>query len=184
MPRIQVIPPDEATGRLKEIYDEVKQKRGAIANVHAIHSLHPETMRTHIDFYMSVLYAKSGLSRQERETIAVAVSQANGCAYCVAHHVDALSRYQKDEGILNSLRAGQDHASLSERERAIISFARRLTLAPASSREQGIGELRSAELTDEEILMATLTAAYFNFVNRVVHCLGVEEEHQPASYNY
>jgi uncharacterized peroxidase-related enzyme len=183
MPRIPVIHPDEATGELKAVYDDVQQRRGAVANVLRIQSLHPETLRTHLDMYMSILYGRSGLSRAERETIAVAVSAANGCKYCVKHHADALSKYQKDKAIVAALAEGQQPV-LGTRESALVAFARQVTLQPASMADSHVQLLRDAGLNDEEILMATLTAAYFNFVNRVVHTLGVDLEAHEAVYKY
>ena len=184
MARIHVIPPQEATGELKEVYDNVVERRGAVASVLQIQSLHPATLRTHLDMYVSILYGKSALTRQERETIAVAVSQANGCNYCVSHHSDALSKYQKDPAVVQALASGKTPAALSQREAAVVEFARLVTTAPAGAGDGHIHALRAAGFDDEEILMATLTAAYFNFVNRIVHTLGVELELAHAHYKY
>ena len=80
--RIKVIPYDQATGRLKEIYDELIIKRGKLAEVHTIQSLHPESIVKRIDLYLEIMFSKSELSRAEREMMAVVVSVANGCEYC------------------------------------------------------------------------------------------------------
>lgn len=184
MPRIKVIEPKDAAGDLRQVYDDVAARRGAIANVLQIQSLQPATLRTHLDMYLSILYGKSTLTRQERETIAVAVSEENGCRYCVNHHADALSRYQKDAAVLSGLAQGETPGTLTVRETALVWFARNMTKAPSTMGDQDIEELRAVGLQDEEILMATLTAAYFNFVNRVVHTLGVELEPTQAGYKY
>jgi uncharacterized peroxidase-related enzyme len=184
VPRIKVVQPEDAHGDLKQVYDDVAKRRGAVANVLKIQSLHPATLRTHLDMYLSILYGKSSLSRQERETVAVAVSEANGCRYCVSHHADALSKYQKDALIVKGLVDGETPKALTPREVALVWFARNMTKAPSTMSDQDIQELRTVGLQDEEILMATLTAAYFNFVNRVVHTLGVEMENQHAAYKY
>ena len=184
MAHIRVIGPKEADGELKETYDRIRKQRGAIANVHAIHSLHPKTMQTHIDFYVSVLYGKSKLTRRERELIAVAVSHANGCDYCVQHHADAFARYEKNEAIVAGLRAKGDHGDLSSRDRALVFFAQGVTKRPDVTPQDDVERLRRVGLDDEQILMATLTAAYFKFVNRVVLTLDVDMEQVEAEYNY
>lgn len=184
MARIQVIPPEDADGELKRTYDAIREKRGAIANVHAIHSLHPTTMTTHIDFYLSVLYGRSRLKRAEREAIAVAVSHANECGYCVKHHADALSKHLKDDRLVQALSEGRDDPDLSRRIRALVRFAVKVTLRPGASEDTDIDALREVGLDDEQILMATLTAAYFNFVNRVVLTLDVGLEDVEAEYDY
>jgi uncharacterized peroxidase-related enzyme len=185
MPYIDVIAEDEATGELAEIYADAKGRRGALSNVLKIHSLQPKTLKTHLEFYLSVLYGRSGLSRQERETIAVAVSHANACRYCIEHHADALSRYQKDPHLVKELATHGHSKGLTARESALVETAVRLTLRPAEGNQEDVGRLKQAGFSDEEILMATMTTAYFNFVNRMVHGLGVELENDAAAdYEY
>lgn len=77
MSRIQLIPPEEATGRLKEIYDEIVEKRGKLADVHTIQSLRPESIVAHMDLYLEIMFSKSELTRAEREMVVVVVSVAN-----------------------------------------------------------------------------------------------------------
>lgn len=95
MPKIKVIHPEEAKGRLKEIYDKLEAKRGQLAEVHKIQSLRPESIVMHIDLYMEIMYSKSQLSRAQREMMAVIVSQENNCEYCATHHSAALNAYWK-----------------------------------------------------------------------------------------
>ena len=83
---------DDADGKLAEIYAELIEKRGKVSNILKVHSLHPEAMSDHLDLYMTIMFGKSGLSRAEREAIAVVVSSNNDCEYCVAHHLEALKR--------------------------------------------------------------------------------------------
>jgi hypothetical protein len=71
---IKTIEQNEATGRLKEIYDDLIQKRGQLAEVHKIQSLRPESIVKHIDLYMEIMFSKSELSRAEREMMAVITS--------------------------------------------------------------------------------------------------------------
>ena len=97
MSRIKVISQNEATGRLKEIYNELIVKRGKLAEVHTIQSLRPESIVKHIDIYMEIIFSKSELSRAEREMMAVEVSKTNRCVYCQKHHAEALNNYWKDD---------------------------------------------------------------------------------------
>lgn len=79
---IRMIEEAEAEGGLKELYDEMIDPRvGRVDNIMKIHSLLPETMRNHYDLYRTVMYGKHGLSRVERELIAVVVSTVNHCHY-------------------------------------------------------------------------------------------------------
>ena len=59
------------------MYAELLEKRGAISNILRVHSLNPDAMASHLDLYMKIMFGKSGLSRAEREAIAVVVSTTN-----------------------------------------------------------------------------------------------------------
>jgi len=186
MSRIKVIPYDQATGRLKEIYDELITKRGKLADVHTIQSLHPESIAKHIDLYLEIMFSKSELSRAEREMMAVVVSAANGCEYCQVHHAEALLNYWHDENKVALLRKDYTKVELKEKELLLCDFARTLTLNPASLKEIDSTEsLRKSGFSDNAILDATLVIAYFNFVNRIVLSLGVElETDSGTGYKY
>ena len=127
MARIKVIEYEEAEGRLKEIYDNLINKRGKLAEVHTIQSLRPESIVKHIDLYLEIMFTKSELSRAEREMMAVIVSKYNGCKYCQIHHGEALIYYWKDNEKLALLRKDYNQINLSDRELQLCEFAKSLT---------------------------------------------------------
>lgn len=82
MPYIRVIPSDEATGLLKRLYENALRRAGRIWNIVAIMSVQPRVMQASIDgMYATIMFGESGLSRAQREMIAVVVSAANRCPY-------------------------------------------------------------------------------------------------------
>ncbi len=170
---IEEIEVDDAEGRLAEIYTELVEKRGKVANILKVHSLNAEALSDHLDLYMTIMFAKSGLSRAEREAIGVVVSASNDCAYCVNHHAEALRRYIKDEETLALLSSADGLETLEPRLSHIVQHAEKLTTAPAAMTESDLDELRATGLSDRDILDITLITAYFNFVNRIAQGLGV-----------
>jgi len=186
MPRIKVIPFEEATGRLKEIYDDLIKKRGKLAEVHTIQSLRPESIVKHMDLYMEIMFKKSDLSRAEREMIAVVVSSSNNCEYCQIHHAEALNHYWKNDDKIAALRKNYTKANLSEREFRLCAFAESLTVNPGLSvNEDGTRKLKDLGISDSAILDTTLVVSYFNFVNRMVIGLGVAiEQDGGKGYSY
>lgn len=60
---------------------EIAPEAEAEANVVACHSLNAAAMRAHLALYRTIMFGPSGLSRAEREAIAVCVSAANDCHY-------------------------------------------------------------------------------------------------------
>jgi uncharacterized peroxidase-related enzyme len=186
MAYIKVIPYSEAEDRLKEIYDDILQKRGKLAEVHQIQSLNPETILQHMELYMGIMFSKSPLSRAEREMIAVVVSAANNCAYCQHHHGSALNQYWKDDQKVLDLRKDYSSLNLSSREYVLCSYAKNLTLHPQKFEgKNNLNDLKEAGLDDRTILDATLVISYFNFVNRMVLSLGVTlEDDKGEGYKY
>lgn len=171
---IEEIDIDEADGKLAAIYAELIEKRGKISNILKVHSLNPEALSAHLDLYMTIMFGRSGLSRAEREAIAVVVSANNDCAYCVHHHAEALRRYIKDEEILSMLMTADGLETLEPRLSNIVRHAEKLTTAPGAMTESDLDELRVVGLDDSDILDLSLITAYFNFVNRLALGLGVD----------
>jgi uncharacterized peroxidase-related enzyme len=170
---IEEIDVTEADGQLAQIYAELIEKRGKVANILQVHSLNPAAMANHADLYMTLMFGKSGLRRAEREAIAVVVSATNECPYCVNHHAEALQRYVKGD-VLKLLVEADGLETLEPRLSNIVRHAEKLTSAPGAMTESDLGELRAVGLDDQDILDLTLIVSYFNFVNRIALGLGVE----------
>lgn len=186
MARIKVTQPEEAEGVLKNIYDTLIEKRGKISEVLKIQSLHPQSIQSHLNLYMDIMFGKTSLSRAEKEMIAVVVSVANGCVYCQSHHSEALNHYWKDASRIELLKKNFHTAGLNFKEEALCAFAIHLTLHPQDHESRNCTiMLKAAGITDEGILDTSLVTAYFNFVNRMVLSLGVELENDTGKgYKY
>ena len=78
---IKLIEEVEAEGELKEMYGRMGDPQGRVDNILKIHSLFPKSLQNHYDLYKTVMYGKHGLSRVEREMIAVVASALNHCRY-------------------------------------------------------------------------------------------------------
>lgn len=186
MAQIEVIQPEQATGELKAIYDNLIQSRGKLAEVHKIQSLRPKSIVKHMELYMEIMFSRSELSRAEREMIAVVVSVSNNCSYCQHHHAEALNNYWKNDAKLEQLKQDFTKAELSEKEELLCHFAKEVTVKPEKKTgEQYINELKKIGVSDSAILDMTLVVAYFNFVNRIVLALDVSfSEEEIQGYNY
>ena len=170
---IKEIEAGEADGKLAEIYAKLIAQRGKIGNILKVHSLNPEALDNHIDLYMTLMFGKSGLSRCERESVAVVVSASNDCGYCIQHHLEPLRHYIDDEDTLNMLATADGLETLEPRLSNIVRYAEKLTSAPGAMTESDLLELQAEGLSDADILDLTLVVAYFNFVNRIAMGLGV-----------
>lgn len=186
MALIDVISYDNSEGDLREIYDDLIKKRGKLAAVHTIQSLNPGSIVHHMNLYMHIMFGKSPLKRYQREMIAVVVSAANRCPYCIIHHGAALNHFWKDRERVQRLSADFTSAGLDIADEALAAYSYSLTATPEKHpSSQLINNMKDAGLTDREILDASLVVAYFNFVNRMVSGLDVDiEADQGEGYYY
>jgi uncharacterized peroxidase-related enzyme len=185
MPYLKTVELNEASGELRDIYSKVVGERGKISNILKIHSLLPNTMITHLDFYMSIMFDKAGIKRADAELIATVVSAVNKCEYCVNHHAEALKSYWKDDEKVKQAAEDFRKVDLTEKQNAMLEFAEKLTLHPGEMKEDDVNGLREIDFGDEAILSITLITNYFNFVNRVANGLGVDfSEEEIKGYKY
>jgi len=127
--------------------------------------------------YKSVLHhASNALPVWFLETIGVYVSQVNGCSYCYDHHLAGLRRLvdsERADQICVALGSSDLDATFTAAELAALLYARKLTETPGSIDEGFVASMRSAGLSDGEILEVNQVTAYFAYANRVVNGLGV-----------
>lgn len=156
---IETISPERATGELAVMYARIAGARGGVADIHQAQSLNPRALATHFEHYKAIMFQPSPLSRTRREALAVAVSDVNGCAYCVSHHGAALAQLPAEVV-----------------DPRLTAWARRVARTPERCSASDIEELRALGLDDRAILDAILTVAYFSFANRLVLATGLSLE--------
>jgi uncharacterized peroxidase-related enzyme len=182
---IKTVEETEARGVLKEIYEEVRKRRGKISNIMKVQSLEPEAMKAHLDLYMAIMFGGSPLKREEREMLGVLVSSLNRCEYCIVHHSEALKHYWRDEEKVKRLAEDYRSLNLTEREIRMLEYAEKLTKNPTEMEREDVETLKRSGFSDREILSINLITSYFNFVNRIVLGLGVSHsEDEVRGYIY
>lgn len=176
MTHIEQVPYDEATGLLARLYGRYARPDGGVDHIIRVHSLNPRSMEGHVRYYGHIVKGPSPLSRAQREMIAVAVSAANDCHYCVVHHGASLRAVTEEAGVARALARDPDGAELDAVDRAVVDHALKMTRSPASMTDDDVERLREAGLSDAAILDVCQVASYFNYVNRMALALGVELE--------
>ncbi|WP_299886987.1 carboxymuconolactone decarboxylase family protein [uncultured Ruegeria sp.] len=175
---IKTVPFDEATGRLRKLYDRVTGPDNNVDNIMMVHSLRPHSMEGHMAIYKNVLHHSGNqIPKWFLEVLGVWVSSLNRCGYCVEHHFNGLQRLLGDaargEAIRAAIEAGRpEDALLDARQVAAMEYARQLTQAPADLVEGDVVKLRDAGWDDGEILEINQVCAYFSYANRTVLGLG------------
>ncbi|HEU5102228.1 MAG TPA: peroxidase-related enzyme [Roseiflexaceae bacterium] len=168
VPAEQTLPED-----IRAVFAEMRAKPGFVPNVYRAYSLRPQQLRGFIALYDSIMNDDSGLTKAEREMIAVAVSAHNHCFYCLASHGAVLRIRAKDEVLADTIAANYRAADLTARQRAMLDLAIKITVASATVEDQDIAALREHGFTEEDILDIIQTAAFFNYSNRVASALNL-----------
>jgi uncharacterized peroxidase-related enzyme len=166
VPNEQTLPED-----IQAIFAEVRIKPGFVPNVYQAYSLRPKQLRGFIALYDAIMTEASGLTKAEREMIAVAVSAQNHCFYCLTSHGAVLRIRAKDEVLADTIAANYRAAELTPRQRAMLDLAVKITHDSAAVADQDIAALRDHGFTDEDIMDIIQTAALFNYSNRVASAL-------------
>ena len=156
---------------LRPYFQKCRDKLGFVPNVLRAWLLRPEKLRTFIRAYDELMLGPSGLSKLEREMIAVAVSSWNSCYYCLVAHGAAVRKLSGDPQLGEMVAFNYRVADLPERQLAMLDFAVKLTERPYDVGEADRHRLRDAGLSDEDIFDAAEVAAFFNYTNRVAHAV-------------
>lgn len=175
---IQTYSYDQSSGELRRLYDLVRGASGNVDNVVKVHSLRPHTLEGHYTLYKSILHHPDNvLPAETLEALGVFTSMTNGCEYSTAHHFEGLRRLLADDpraaAIREAFAADRPEDVYSGKELALLRYARKLTLSPATISKSDIDGLRDAGATDGEILEANQVISYFNYANRTLDGLGV-----------
>jgi uncharacterized peroxidase-related enzyme len=171
--RLRVPDEESLPDDIKELYAKMREKPGFVPNVYRAYSLRPNQLRGFIAFYDSIMTDDSGLSKAEREMIAVAVSALNHCFYCLTSHGAALRVRSKDEILADTIAANYRAADLTPRQRAMLDYAVKITFASETCSDEDVENLRMHGFTDEDIMDIAQTAAFFNYSNRVASALAL-----------
>jgi len=161
--------PEELLG----LFRAARERIGFVPNVFRAYSFRPERLSAWFNHFRLVMEGTPGLTDAEREMIAVVVSMANGCLYCLVAHGAALREAWGDPVMADRITLDWRRADgLSERQRAICALAERLTLRPVECTEDDLETLRSHGLSDQDAWDVVEVAAMYNFTNRLALASG------------
>ena len=144
-----------------------KEKLGFVPNVLQAYAWHSTKFEGFTALYNDLMLGESGLSKLEREMIAVVVSSANHCYYCLTAHGAAVRQLSGDPKLGEQLVMNFRTADLEPKQKAMLDFAWKLTKDPVTIDEPDRDALRSAGWSDREIWDIAAVASFFNMSNRM-----------------
>jgi len=148
-------------------FDKCREKIGFVPNVLQAYAHDAAKLEAFVAFYNDLMLAPSGLSKLEREMIAVAVSSENKCFYCLTAHGAAVRQLSGRPELGEMLAMNYRAASLSPRERAMLDFAVLVASQSATIEERHRQALRDAGFSDRDIWDIAAVASFFSMSNRM-----------------
>lgn len=161
------LPKPELNESMAAYFRKCEEKLGFVPNVLKAYAFDMAKLESFVAMYNDLMLGPSGLSKLEREMIAVAVSSHNHCYYCLVAHGAAVRQISGDAALGELMAMNYRAARLSKRERAMLDFAVKLTREPWEVDEPDREALRRAGFSDRDIWDISAVAGFFNMSNRV-----------------
>lgn len=159
--------PGQLSPAMEAYFQKCREKLGFVPNVLQAYAFDNAKLEAFVALYNDLMLAPSGLSKLEREMIAVAVSSHNRCYYCLVAHGAAVRALSGDPALGELMVMNYRAARLSRRQRAMLDFAVKITAEPWTIEERDRDALRRAGFAERDIWDIAAVAAFFNMSNRV-----------------
>jgi len=158
---------DELPDRLRGLFAKARETLGFVPNVFRVWAFRPERLSAWFAHFRDLHEPSENLSAADRELVAVVVSQANGCLYCLVAHGAALRQELGDPVLGERVAFDWRRAGLDARRSAICAYAEKLTLTPRELTKADLDSLLSVGLTLEEAWDVAEIASMYNLTNRM-----------------
>ena len=169
LPMVDPLP--EAT---QTYFDICQDKLGMIPNVLKAYAFDIEKLNSFTAMYNDLMLAESGLTKLEREMIAVVVSSINRCWYCQVAHGAAVRELSGKPELGEAMVMNYRMADLDKRQRAMLDFAEKVTKNSAAVEESDRASLRDVGFTDRDIWDISSVVGFFNMTNRIASATGMK----------
>ena len=173
LPMVSPLP--EAT---QKYFDICQDKLGMVPNVLQAYAFDINKLNAFTALYNDVMMADSGLSKLEREMIAVVVSSINKCFYCLTAHGAAVRALSGDPILGEQLVMNYRSANLDARQKAMLDFASLMTESSQDIEEADRAALRTVGFSDRDIWDISAVAGFFNMTNRIASATDMRPNEQ------
>ena len=160
--------------QVKNYLEIVQEKLGFIPNVLAAFAKFPKQFEGFTKLYNALMLGESGLTKLEREMIAVTVSSENHCFYCLVAHGSAVRELSKDPQLGERIAANFRSAELPKKQEELLNFTKKLTKDPSEIGENDRKKLRDVGYTDRDIWDISAIIGLFNMTNRLASATEME----------
>jgi len=167
------LPPAKLDDAMQAYFAKCREKLGFVPNVLKAYEFDLAKLKSFVAMSDDLMLAPSSLSKLERELIAVAVSCANHCHYCLVAHGTAVRKLSGDPELAETVVANYRAAKLDARTRAMLDFSWKLTAEPWMVGEEDRAALRKHGFSERDIWDIAAVAGLFNMSNRLASATGM-----------
>ena len=164
----------DGADQVKNYLEIVQQKIGFIPNVLDAFAKFPKQFEGFTKLYNALMLGESGLTKLEREMIAVTVSSENHCFYCLVAHGSAVRELSNDPQLGERIAANFRSAELPKKQEELLNFTKKLTKDPSEIGENDRKKLRDVGYTDRDIWDISAIVGLFNMTNRLASATEME----------
>ena len=167
----------------KKYFDICQEKLGMVPNVLKAYAFDINKLDAFTSIYNELMLSESGLSKLEREMIAVTVSSINKCFYCLVAHGAAVRELSKNPILGEMIVMNYKMASLDDRQKTMLEFTEKITKNSSDINEDDRQKLRNVGFSDRDIWDIANVAGFFNMTNRVASAVAMrpnEEYHEQS----
>ncbi|UWQ07482.1 peroxidase-related enzyme [Aliiroseovarius crassostreae] len=169
LPMVDPLPED-----IQKYFDICDEKLGLVPNVLKAYAFDMEKLRPFMAMYNELMLGESGLTKLEREMIAVVVSSVNRCWYCQVAHGAAVRELSGDPKLGEAMVMNWRFADLDDRQRGMLAFSEKVTKSSAEIEEHDRQALRILGFSDRDIWDIAATVGFFSMSNRMASAVGMK----------
>jgi uncharacterized peroxidase-related enzyme len=173
MSRIPLLETTEQKETL-EVFKDIEATFGRVPNLFRAYALYPPLLAANWNKFKAIMLRQGSLSPRVKETIALLVSQDNGCVYCIAAHTAGLKLLGLSEAAIKGIGENLDATEFSPKEKALITFARQANRAPLQVSDEAFAHLRRVGASDEEIIETLGVMELYTSFNKFLDALHID----------
>ena len=181
MPRISHFPAgDESklSPEIQALYAKCREKLGFVPNVFLAYQWRPSRLAAWMNHFDAVMEPTESLPAAEREMIAVAVSMANACSYCLVAHGYSVRKLTRDPVNGDLITLDYKRAEVTPRQRAMLDFAMKVSVEASKITEQDFADIAAHGFSDDDIWDIAAIAAFFALSNRIANVTAMRPNHE------
>ena len=163
---------------------EIKKDYGFVPNFWRVQSSRTDLIEAEMVFVKAILLQEKALTRRQKEYIFLVCSAANLSTYCVTAHCEIIRMLGIKGPEPEEIAIDHENADLNEADRALLDYAKKLTLKPMSIGPADVERLRAVGLTDEHLLEAVMMVGLAKWANYVAFGLGTVPDFENPKLNF